>query len=262
MRARASEAAVICVLGAALISSCGSEISDQDRRRSERYYQAAYLAWREQFDNLAAIRHLTRSLEADPENDNAHYLLGTIRLGRGEFVAAEKHLRETLRLRGPDRPASRAEALNSFGVLMIHMQQYNEAITALSEAAGEVLNREPWLALGNLGWAYIELGEHDKAIEVLRRALFDQPEFCVGMFRLGQAYYGKGDYPAAEAQLQSAVQVQAKGCDQLQEAFHLLGMTYLRLGRESEAHEAFQRCSEIDPSSELGAGCAETRSGL
>jgi tetratricopeptide (TPR) repeat protein len=262
MRTGATTAAVVCLVGALLACACGSEISDQDRKRSHRYYQAAHIAWLEERDNLAAIRHLTRSIEANPDNDNAQYLLGTIRLGRGEFDQAEPHLRKTVELRGKDRPASRAEALNSLGVLLILTERIDEAITVLSESAEEVLNREPWLAMGNLGWAYTEGGDYDKAIEVLRRAMFDQPRFCVGMFRLGQAYYLKGEYESAEAQLKTAITVEEEGCEQMQEAHHLLGMTYLRLGREEEAIEAFDRCQEIDPTSEMGVGCAETSSGL
>jgi len=262
MRAGAHTAAVLCLLGALLVCSCGAEVSEQDTKRSDRYYQAAHIAWLEEHDNLAAIRHLSRAIEANPLNDDAHYLLGTIRLGRGEFEQAEPHLRKAVELRGKDRPASRAEALNSLGVLLIHTDRVDEAIPALKEAAEEVLNREPWLAMGNLGWAYIESGDYDKAIDVLRRALFDQPKFCVGMYRLGQAYYLKGEYEAAEAQLKSAVAIEEKGCDRMQEAHHLLGMTYLRLGREEDAIEAFDRCQEIDPTSELGVGCAETGSGL
>lgn len=262
MRASVALAVVVCACGAGFACACGSDISDQDRKRSDRYYQAAHIAWLEEHDNLAAIRHLTRSIEANPDNDNAHYLLGTIRLGRAEFDQAEPHLRKAVALRGRDRPASRAEALNSLGVLLIHTERFGEAVTALTEASEEVLNREPWLAMGNLGWAYIEQGQYDKAIDILRRALFDQPLFCVGMYRLGQAYYLKGDYQSAEAQLSTAVTVDKEGCDRLQEAHHLLGMTLLRLGREAEAIEAFERCHEIDPTSELGVGCAETRSGL
>lgn len=262
MRAGAITAALLCLLGATLACACGSEISEQDRKRSNRYYQAAHIAWLEEHDNLAAIRHLSRSIEANPDNDNAQYLLGTIRLGRGELDLAEPHLRKAVELRGKDRPASRAEALNSLGVLLIHTERYDEAIAALTESAEEVLNREPWLAMGNLGWAYIERGDYDEAIEVLRRALFDQPLFCVGMYRLGQAYYHKGEYESAEAQLKSAIGIEEAGCDRIQEAHHLLGMTYLRLGREEEAIDAFERCQEIDPTSELGVGCAENGSEL
>jgi Tfp pilus assembly protein PilF len=247
---------------AALVVACGAKISEEDIRQSDRFYQAAYISWFDEHDNLAAIRHLTRAIEANPENDDAQYLLGTIRLGRGEFDEAEVHLRTAVRLRGVDMPAPRAEALNSLGVLLLQKKKPQEAVVYLEEAAGEVLNREPWLALGNLGWAYIELGELDKAIETLRRALFDQPLFCVGLYRLGQAYYLKGDYTNAAASLKRTVEVKQAGCDKMQDAHHLLGMAYLRLDRVEEARDELNACEEIDPVSEIGVACAESRRGL
>jgi type IV pilus assembly protein PilF len=247
---------------ALVAAACGSKISEDDQRRSDRFYQAAVISWFDEHDNLAAIRHLTRAIENDPENDDAQYLLGTLRLGRGELEEAEIHLREAVRLRGADRPAARVEALNSLGVLLLQKKRPQEAVVLLEEAAGEVLNREPWLAYGNLGWAYIDLGDYDKAIETLRRALFDQPLFCVGMYRLGQAYYEKGDYGNAEANLKGAIEVKQGGCDRLQDAHHLLGMTYLRLDRLDEARDALTKCAEIDSKSEIGVACAQARAGL
>lgn len=242
--------------------SCGAKVSDEDMRASKRFYDAAYVAWFEERDNLEAIRHLTRAVEADPTNDQAQYLLGTLRLGRGELEEAEKHLRATLELRDETQPSERAEAQNSLGVLLIHKKQYAEAIEHLKAASSEVLNREPWLAMGNLGWAYNEMGEYDKAIEILRRALFDQPLFCVGKYRLGEAYYKKGEYEKAEVNLNGAVSVKEGNCDSMQEAHQMLGMTYLRLGREDEARQSFERCCELDPASDIGVECASNRDSI
>lgn len=254
---------IVLLLVGVFLGACGAaDISEADVRKSERFYQAAYISWFQEHNNLEAIRHLTRAVEADSSNDNAHYLLGTIRLGRSEYDLAEKHLRMALKLRDKSRPAVRVEALNSMGVLLIHTRQLDEAVAMLKEAAQEVLNREPWLAMGNLGWAYIELGEYDKAVETLRLALFDQPLFCVGKYRLGEAYYHKGEYQMALASLEGAIQITDGGCDKMQEPYQLLGMTHLRMNDETEARDAFERCHEIDPTSEVGAGCAKTLAGL
>ncbi len=250
---------LVAVLAA---SGCGPKISEKAMRQSERFYDAAYIAWFEEHDNLATIRHLTRAIEANPDNDAAHYLLGTIRLGRGELDLAEPHLRRAVQLRGIDRPADRAEALNSLGVLLLHKGEHTEAIAVLEEAAAEVLNREPWIAMGNLGWACIEVADYGRAVSVLERALFDQPEFCVGLYRLGQALYLSGDHEKAEQTLARAVAVQKPGCDRLQEAFHLLGMARLRLDDGDGSREAFDRCVEINPGTDLGHECAEARAGL
>ena len=260
---RTTIAAVIIWIVAGLCPACGStEAAEKARRRSDRFYEAGYTTWFEEHDTLAAIRHLTRSIEADPENDRAHYLLGTLRLARGEYEEAEKHIAEAVRFRAEGNPAGLAEAQNGLGVVYIHTKRLKEAVEVLEKSADEVLNREPWLARGNLGWAHIELGEYDDAIETLRRAVFDQPKFCVGLYRLGQAYYLKGDYKNAEVALKRGVEVPEKGCDRLQDAHHLLGMTYLRLSRDAEAKSSFEICRDIDPSTETGSACQEVLAGL
>jgi len=246
----------LIILGSSLILSCGADISEKEIRSSDRLYKAGVISWFDERDNLAAIRHLTMSVEKNPLNDDAHYLLGTIRLGREEFDEAEKHLRIALKLRGKDRIMARVEALNSLGVLLIHKKELTEAVALLKEASGEVLNREPWLSFGNLGWAYIEMGEYPKAIETLRRALFDQHLFCVGHYRLGQAYYRNGNFEKALESLNNAASIEINGCNQMQEIFHFMGMAYLQLNRKDEARDAFARCIEISPVTEIGSGCA------
>ncbi len=245
------------------LSGCGSSQADEKaQRQSERFYEAAFVAWFNEQDNLLAIRNLHRALDANPDNNYAHYLLGTIRLRRGEYDEARVHLEKTVELRREGQPAELAEARNALGVLYIHQKRYQEAVELLEKSAGEILNREPWLALGNLGWVHVELGEYDKALEVLRRAIFDQPRFCVGRYRLGQAHYLKRDFKAAADQLATAVETPEAGCDKIQEAYHYLGMARLRLGDERGAAAALTRCRELGTHTATGSACAEALAGL
>lgn len=257
-------AAILLLGGVALTLGCGgSQVDEKSQRQSDRYYDLAVDSWYNAQDNLLAVRNLVRALDADPQNDRAHYLLGTIRLSRGELDLAEKHLRLAVSLRVKVAEASGlAEARNALGVVLIHLKQYPEAIGLLEAAAGEVLNREPWLAHGNLGWAFIEQGQYDRAIEVLRRSIFDQPKFCVGMYRLGQAYYLKQQYAEAQNALVSAVSVDEVACRSFQDAHHLLGMTYLRQSDDARAIEHFDLCIELGSSTPTGQACASARQGF
>ncbi|MBN2342550.1 MAG: tetratricopeptide repeat protein [Deltaproteobacteria bacterium] len=253
---RKLSAIVLLLGGLSVFISCGpAQISEESIRKSNQFYDAAYVSWRDQNDTLTAIRHLTRAVDANPENDDAQYLLGTIRLSRGEYEEAEIHLLAAVKYR-QNNASKKVEAQNSLAVLYIHTKRYQEAVVLLEEASKEVLNRAPWLAYGNLGWAYTELGEYDKAIAAVKRALFDQPQFCVGLYRLGNAYYQKGEFDAAREALNEAVSIEAGGCDRMQEAFHLLGMVYLRLDSADDAMNAFNTCVEINPKTELGISCS------
>jgi tetratricopeptide (TPR) repeat protein len=265
MQKNKTKIVVLLLLGVvvALVSGCGaSEANEKVKRQSYRFYEAASIAWFEENDTLAAIRSLTRAITANPDNDDAQYLLGIIRFSRGEHTDAEKHLRKTVALRMENDVAGLAGAQNNLGLLMIHLRRFPEAIELLEASGGEVMNREPWLAMGNLGWAYIEIGEYDKAIEKLRRAMFDQPKYCVGMFRLGQAYYMKKEYKLAEKSLKQSLEIPEDGCDQMQEAFHFIGMTYLRQDNDAEAKDAFTRCIELNDANEIGEACAEALAGF
>ncbi len=258
-----STISLLCWLVGLFLAGCGGSEADMKAvRQSDRFYEAASISWFDQQDVLGAIRNLTRAIKANPKNDDAHYLLGIIRLGRLEYKEAEKHLREAMTLRQGGEPSKLAGVQNNLGVVLIHQKRYDEAITLLTASAEEVMNREPWLAYGNLGWAYIEIGEYDKAIEVLKRAMFDQPKYCVGLYRMGQAYYMKGDYPSAKNYLTRAVKVPEEGCQRLQEAHHLLGMSFLRQEMPEAARNALSRCVEINRESRIGMECQEALESL
>jgi type IV pilus assembly protein PilF len=260
---RCSNFLMLLFVCAVATAGCGaSEATEKAIRKSERFYEAASISWYDEGNVLAAIRNLVRSIETNPKNDQAHYLLGIIRLSRNELDEAQKHLRETIRLRTDRDPAGLAGAQNNLGVVLIHQKRYAEAIEVLQASAAEVMNREPWLAYGNLGWAYIETGEYEKAVEVLKRAMFDQPKYCVGLFRMGQAQYLKHDYEAAESSLRKAISIEEPGCNQIQEAYHLLGMACIREEKIEEAKAALVRCEEIDEVSIIGLKCAKARNGL
>jgi tetratricopeptide (TPR) repeat protein len=253
---------VLAAVSLAAIACGGTQVNDKAIRQSDRFYEAAYIAWHDQNDILAAIRHLTRAVAENPANDNAQYLLGTLRLSRGEYKEAQIHLDAALKYRDKSMPAARTETLNSLGVLYLLTKKPQKAVKVLTEAVGEVLNREPWLAMGNLGWAYTELGEYDKAIDILERALFDQPKFCVGLYRLGNVYYLKGDFDKAKESLEGVTQIKEGGCDRMQEAHYLLGMTYLRVENVENAIHSFETCIKINPKSETGHKCVKARADL
>ncbi|MCP4197153.1 MAG: tetratricopeptide repeat protein [Proteobacteria bacterium] len=257
---------VVLFLGISqLFMGCAStkQVSEKAQRRSERFYEAASISWFQEHNTLAAIRSLTRAVEINPDNDHACYLLGIIRFSRGEYEDAEKYLRKTVELRKTKNDApGLAGARNNLGLLLIHLKKYQEAADMLKASAEEVMNHEPWLAMGNLGWAHIELGEYDLAISWLRRAMFDQPKYCVGMFRMGQAYYMKKEYTKAEVLLKQALEIPEQGCDQIQDAYYFLGMAYLRLGKDHQAKRTFGKCVNISQISDNGILCAEVLAGL
>lgn len=254
------------------LSACVGGPSEEDVRRSQAEYDLGVGLMQEQ--NVAgAFQHLQESIRLDPDNADAHLLLGTLYLFRGDYDDSERHLREALRantaLGNAGRPALTAEANNSLGVLYIHAHRYDEAVAVLREATGDLLNRTPHLAWGNLGWAYLEQGDHAQAEQALTQAVQLQPRFCGGWYRLAQVHFalgtgaereaegsGQARFESAESALTHALEVEDEGCQRLQDAWRLRGETRARLGRRDEAVADFERCVELDRETESGRACS------
>lgn len=218
-----------------------------------------------------AFQHIDEAIRLDPDNAEARLVAGNLYLFRSEFGPAETQLRAALaanlRLGRSGRPALAAEAHNSLGVLYIHRHDYPHAVEELRLATGDLMNRTPHLAWGNLGWAYYEQRDLVAATEALAQAVRLQPQFCGAWYRLGQVGFAQGEggeaagFERAEAALTHALEVTADECQALQDAWLLRGETRARLARREDAIADFERCVELGPETETGRSCARLLEG-
>lgn len=236
----------------------GSKTPDGDPvRMSESEYDVARDLWLRQRKPREALAHALEAVELDDENSDAAHLVGLIYL---EFCStaeaecrlkdAEKHVRMALSAKPDFR-----EAKNTLGVLLIHQKRYGDSVAVLKPLTDDILYQTPENAWGNLGWAYLEQGKLDLAIDALRRSLAAQPLFCVGAFRLGVALEKKGELTEAAEALGQALETQAPGCAGLQDALLARGRVHQRLGRPADAQADFQRCLELSAKSAAGKEC-------
>jgi type IV pilus assembly protein PilF len=206
-----------------------------------------------------ALAKVDEALEMDGSNSDAAYL-GTIILldfcakdpasSDCRFEDAEKYARRALKSNENMR-----DAKNALGVILIHEEKFDDAIAVLKPLAEDIIYGSPEKSWGNLGWAYLEKGMTNEAIDALRRAVAAQPNFCVGNFRLGVAYEKLGDLNAAEAALTKAVSTNRPGCDRLQDAFDARARISLKAGKKEEARADLQKCRDITTASPVGMRC-------
>jgi Tfp pilus assembly protein PilF len=213
-----------------------------------------------------ALGKVEESLELDDGNAEAAYLGSVIMLafcardaGSSDcrFDAAEAYARKAL-----DANPEMRDAKNTLGVILVHQRRYDEAIAVLKPLAEDIFYGAPQNSWGNLGWAYLEKGQVDLAIDALRRAVAAQPNFCVGHYRLGLAFEKKGELQAAREALSSAVEVERPECQNLQDAWEARARVALRLGASDDARSDFQHCAEIAPSTPIGRRCAASRGAI
>lgn len=244
-------------LAACAGSSGEAGVKDPDRM-SESEYDVARDLWLRRNSPRQALDHALKAVELDEENADAAHLVALLymdfcsrsadecRLGE-----AEKHARLALSARADYR-----EATNTLGVILIHQKRYADAIGVLKPLTEDILYQTPENAWGNLGWAQLEAGSIDAAVESLRRSIAAQPLFCVGLYRLGVAYERRREDTAALEALTRALETQAPGCNSLQDAYAARARIALRLGNQDSARTDLERCAELSRKTSAGKECS------
>jgi Tfp pilus assembly protein PilF len=221
-----------------------------------------------------ATEEILKSIDFNPQNADAHNLLGLISLRKasevedlatraqclkgvdlalekqemdGHFKKAEDEFKQAVTLK-----AGFSDALNNLAVVVMHFGRYEEAIQLEEKALSNIIYREPYYAEGNLGLAYLSKKDHARAAKALRQAVFEQPGFCVGRYRLAKVYYEEKEYDHAAEELEKVTS--DKACP-IQEAYHLAGLVALHRQDRQRAAEMFQRCTQIAPKSCLAREC-------
>lgn len=254
--------AAAALLGLFSLLGCAG-VSDEMRQQSQRRYELAVNLLRTENQPRSALVELERAIRLDPENGEAHLLMGQIYGSAGLYAQAEGPLRRAVEIlrrqvaEDPDKRALYGEALNSLGAVLNNLGRAQEALPFLLEVSQDVHYPQPHLALGNLGQSYLSLRRYADAVRVLERAVAVRPEFCVGNYRLGEAYARMDDGPRAMDALDRALTSPGVGCDRIQPAFRLRAELHLRNQHRDRAREDLIRCRELGSDTQDGRACTD-----
>jgi Tfp pilus assembly protein PilF len=238
-------------------SASGPGARDPERM-SESEYDIARDLWLRRNQPREALAHALKAIDLDENNAEAAHLVALLYLdfcSRGptecRLGEAEKQARLALR----NKPDFR-EAKNTLAVVLIHEKKYADAIAVLKPLTEDILYQTPENAWGNLGWAYLEQGSFDAAIDALKHSVAAQPLFCVGSFRLGLAFEHKQELTSAVDSFTRALETDAPGCNSLQEAFAARGRVRMKLGDSDAARTDLDRCVALSGKTKLGKECS------
>lgn len=227
-------------------------------RMSDAQYDMARDLWLRQGKVREALGHALKAVELNDENADAEHLVALIYLDfcqRGpddcRLPDAEKYARMALDARPDFR-----EAKNTLGVVLIHEKRYDDAIKVLKPLTADILYQTPENAWGNLGWAYLEKGRLDQAIDALKRSVAAQPMFCVGNYRLGRAFEQKKELESALEAYTNALDTNSPGCKKLQVALAGRGRVRLSLGQADPARADLESCVKLDARTAAGKECS------
>lgn len=225
--------------------------------QSQAEYDLASDLWLQRDEPRQALEHALRAVSLDDENADAHHLAALLYLDfcrrderQCQLDQAESHATDALAVRKDFR-----EATNTLGVILIHRKDYGRAVSVLKPLTEDILYQTPENAWGNLGWAYLELGQLDPALDALSRSVAIQPNFCVGHFRLGLARAKKKDFAGASAAYTRALSVSDPRCKALQEAYLGRAQASLQLSQREQATSDLTQCTALDATTPTGQSC-------
>lgn len=154
--------------------ACAPVVSGKNRISARISYDLGINAF-DRGDNREALRALSTSAKQDPYLPEAHHALGLVYHSMGKLEQGLAQYRQALRLR-----PKFSEASNNMGILLIDLGRYQDAVAAFEGALSDILYATPTLAEGNMGWAYYQMGQIDRAREHIGNAVASDPQFCRG----------------------------------------------------------------------------------
>jgi type IV pilus assembly protein PilF len=256
--ARLALISIITAISACAPSNGTGPGAHDPARMSESEYDIARDLWLRRNQPREALAHALKAVELDDSNAEAAHLVALLYLDFCSSGPAECRLSEAekhARLAISDRPDFR-EAKNTLAVVLIHEKRYVDAIGVLKPLTEDILYQTPENAWGNLGWAYLEQGSYDLAIDALKRSVAAQPVFCVGSYRLGLAFEHKQEFTSALEAFTRALETEAPGCNSMQEAFSARARTEVRLGNLDSARADLDRCLALSGKTDAGKECS------
>jgi len=168
--------------------------------------------------------------------------LGEGYMGQGDYTTALRELLKAEKLYSKD---SRLQ--NDLGLTYMAKGKPDIAINHFKKAIKIKPDYTP--AKNNMGIAYLEKKDWDTAItcfkEITGDLLYATPHFPLS--NLGFAYYNKKEFKLAEKYYQDALKIEPKFVI----ALRGLGLTYLKMGRISEAVTTLEKVIELAPGSAI-----------
>jgi len=188
-----------------------------------------------------ALNELELAKAADKCDPEIYNLFGLAYMGKYEYSKAEENLKEAIRL-----DPNFSEAYNNLGSLKMLQGKYSEAIKYFNKALENPYYVNSFIARTNLGWAYYQLKDKDKAISTLLEALKENSRYPKALIYLGLIYFNEGDLDSAEFYFKETLKVDKFSG----EARYYLGEIYFMKGDKEKAEELWKSIIYLAPESE------------
>ncbi len=132
-----------------------------------------------------AVEALREAAALNPQNATAWERLGLAYMASNAHALSEDAFKRAIHLGSAEEPA---RVSHNYGLLLVKMERFDEAITAFDATLADLTYRTPAKALNSKGFTLYTMGKYDEAIEVLSEAVRAVPALCPARFHRGLAY--------------------------------------------------------------------------
>lgn len=237
---------------AVALSSCAHIVTEKDREQAQIHYELAVQNLVKQ--PQTAFQEVDEALKLNPEMHEAWHVRGLL------LQHAFKRLDEALTayLKCLELKPDYSEARTNLGNLYIDMKRYDDAIAQYEKALNDVLYGAPFIAQGNLGWAYYKKGDVQQALDHLKAAITINPKYCLGHLKLGQLYEEQQN---AEESCKYFGRYR-EHCPERADAWQYDGLCRAKRGEVDEARKSFDTCLEKAGSDDQKDLCRQLKAQL
>ncbi len=185
-----------------------------------------------------ALSTVDKALDEDRKYVQAHLLRGMILYRMGQMQEALKEFDRTLSL---DKGYTDARIYQ--GSVLANLKRNEEAMKAFDEALTDLTYPWPERIHVNIGMLYREMGQPDKALESLKKAVNLNPSYARGYYELGVTYESMGRSNDALRAYQDAL----VGMEESPDLNLRLGLALLRSGKPGKAREHLEKVIKLSP---------------
>lgn len=237
---------------AASLVGCAHVPSERDREQAQIHYDLAVQSLVNQ--PQAAYQEVEQALTLNPQMHEAWHVKGLLlhHAFRRQDEALNAYLK-SLELK-PDF----SEARTNLGNLYVDLKRYDDAIAQYDKALNDVLYGAPFIAHGNLGWAYYKKGDLAQALDHLKASVTINPKYCLGHLKLGQLY---DEQQNVEESCKYFGRYR-EYCPERADAWQYDGLCHAKKGEVAEAQKSFDTCIEKATSDDQRDLCKQLKGQL
>jgi len=233
---------------ALFVASC-AHVTQEDRDSAQSHYDLAVgLISRNGQQSYVEIE---KALELNPKLAEAWHVKGILlHHSFGKLDEAKVAYDKAMELKQPF-----SEAMTNLGNLYMDMKRYDDAIALYEKALTDVLYGAPFIAHGNMGWAYYRKGDTRNALEHLKASVTINPKYCLGYAKLGEIYAEQGQEDDSCKQYTRY----RDACPDAADGYQKVGQCLLRAGKKEEAVKSFAVCVEKSTNLDLKDSCLKLK---